>query len=420
MSYKKDSLPLAFSLPLLGAIFLHLVCESMVIPILVPMLAEVEKPSLDMLPGASNHLRDFLYGLTLAAYPIAVFLFAPLLGLVSDAKGRKGLLIVTIFLSFLACAIQALSVVFLSLWVFIFARIFIGALAGVDGIIQASLVSHSKTEAQKNFYLGASLFVMTLGFMVGPAFASIFMGLGDSAKVWSLPFWINAILFFICVGFLYFSLPKDKSSEAKKISLSDWKKSLGDILLLGKFRNARQRLIIFVTSQVASAAFSGLLPLMLVRNYDFSAQQLAYFISIFSLGAGVIFLWLGPLLISKFSMCGVLRFSVWMSLITLLVPLFGNEYFVWGMVVVASFGFPLTYYSVLAMFSKASSDKRRGWVLSVISAIWGLTTGLGLLICAAAISILSLEQSMIFCVVLAFACLFFSCAKLSEFTIDFD
>ena len=44
-------------------------------------------------------------------------------------------------------------------------------------------------------------------------------------------------------------------------------------------------------------------------------------------------------------------------------------------------GFALSYFVTLAIFSESAPEGRRGWVLSVLSSLWGLTMGVGLALC---------------------------------------
>ena len=70
--------PFLFSIPLLGILAFHLICESMVIPILIPTLIDAVSETHDMLPGFSPAARKLVYGIVLSVYPIALFFCAPI------------------------------------------------------------------------------------------------------------------------------------------------------------------------------------------------------------------------------------------------------------------------------------------------------------------------------------------------------
>jgi len=371
---------LKFSIPLLGVLFFHLLCESMVVPILVPMLTNPPSSSLDLLAGHSIATRNLLYGIVLASYPICVFLFAPIIGAYSDSIGRRKILLFAIAISAFACAFHTVGVIALSFSIFLISRCILGASAGIDGSIQAALVARCSSENQKNFYLGATLLAMSLGFMVGPAFSAIFIDDNASVFIWSLPFFFCAIFFLFCLIVLFISLPKDSI----KISKSERPKVLrifGDISDLFKDTHTRPLLWIFILTQTASGCFTAALPLILDSDYGFSPRMLAFFISVGGVFAGLIFTPIGPFLLKKFSGMNVLRFSIFTTLAILTIPFFDVGIFIWIIPPIMSFAFPLGYYTSVSMFSQASSESRRGWVLSILSGLWGLTVGIGLFLC---------------------------------------
>ena len=187
--------PFLFSIPLLGILAFHLICESMVIPILIPTLIDAVSETHDMLPGFSPAARKLVYGIVLSVYPIALFFCAPIIGALSDSIGRKRVLLATLIGAMLGCAAQGVAMEILSVWILAIGRIAVGVTAGVDGTIQAALIEKCSGKDQKNFYLGATLLAMSLGLMLGPAFAALFIDEKASALTWSLPFFIMAALF---------------------------------------------------------------------------------------------------------------------------------------------------------------------------------------------------------------------------------
>ena len=125
---------------LLAILFFHMICESMVIPVLAPTLASPISEAHDMLLGFSPRLHKFFYGISLAIYPIAIFICAPVLGSLSDTIGRKPVLTAALIGTVAGSIAQGFGMEFLSLPIFIVGRILVGATAGVDGVIQAALL----------------------------------------------------------------------------------------------------------------------------------------------------------------------------------------------------------------------------------------------------------------------------------------
>ncbi len=379
----KTTLPITFSIPLLVVLMFHLVCESMVIPVLVPSIVSPISAEHDMLIGASEAMRKFAYGVALASYPIILFFCSPIIGSLSDFYGKRKVLIWMLIISVVGCIIQGIALGILSFFAFLIGRVIVGATAGVDGTIQAALVEKCATENQKNFYLGASLFAMCVGVMIGPAFAGFFISENSSELEWALPFLIAGALFVLSAITLYFSMPKHNTTSLKvQKNTFSLLTGLTDIVVLFKDTTSRRLLRIFYLNQIAAGAFLAVMPIILASQSGFSAREVAYYLSIEGCVAGVMCAIVGPFSLKKFSARSLLIFSMGLSVLTVLVPIITTNYFaMWGLSVLHSMGFALAYYIVVAMFSESSTDEKRGWTLSVVSSFWGLTCGLGLALC---------------------------------------
>lgn len=118
----------------------------------------------------------------------------------------------------LGCAAQGVAMEILSVWILAIGRIAVGVTAGVDGTIQAALIEKCSGKDQKNFYLGATLLAMSLGLMLGPAFAALFIDEKASALTWSLPFFIMAALFAVSAAILCFSMKEPAAAKSRKLS----------------------------------------------------------------------------------------------------------------------------------------------------------------------------------------------------------
>lgn len=379
---KPTSLPFMFSIPLLGVLMFHLACESMVIPILVPSIVSPISAEHDMLLGASEVVRKLAYGVALASYPIILFFCSPIIGAFADFYGKRKVLILMLIFSTLGCVIQGFALGVLSFFLFLFGRLIVGATAGIDGTIQAALVEKCSTENQKNFYLGASLFAMCVGVMIGPAFAGFFIAENPSEWEWALPFFASAGLFAFAVVMLYFSMSPMENKAANRNSGFSFLSGLFDILILFKDKSYRRLLRVFYLSQIAAGAFLAVMPLILESQSGFTSREVAYYLSIEGCIAGVMCAIVGPLSLKKFSSKSLLIFSMGLSVITILVPIITVNYWaMWGLSLLHSMGFALSYYVIVAMFSESSTDEKRGWTLSVVSSFWGLTCGMGLALC---------------------------------------
>ncbi|MEP7240730.1 MAG: Tet(A)/Tet(B)/Tet(C) family tetracycline efflux MFS transporter [Devosia sp.] len=127
------------------------------------------------LPGLLKELTgngeiSTTYGLILAAYAAMQFIFAPILGLLSDRIGRRPVLIV----SLAGAAIDYLVMAFTpALWVLVVGRIIAGITSANMSVAGAYIadVTEEKDRAQRFGWMSAAF---GIGFIVGPVLGGLF------------------------------------------------------------------------------------------------------------------------------------------------------------------------------------------------------------------------------------------------------
>ena len=71
---------------------------------------------------SSDFMRVFYYGLSFMLFPLAVMFSSPLLGYLSDLKGRKFIIIFGMIGLALTNVLSILSILSMNLWLFLFTR----------------------------------------------------------------------------------------------------------------------------------------------------------------------------------------------------------------------------------------------------------------------------------------------------------
>lgn len=179
-------------LPIFVTVFLDLLGLGIIIPVLAPILFD---PASGVLPPAhSLGTRALVLGLLAAAYPLAQFFGAPLLGGWSDRVGRKRVLLVSLAGTMAGYVLFALGVLTASLPLLFLSRLLDGFTGGNISTAMSAIadLSDEKSKA-KNFGLIGMAF--GLGFILGP-----YLGgkLSDPAVVpwfsYATPFWFAALL----------------------------------------------------------------------------------------------------------------------------------------------------------------------------------------------------------------------------------
>ncbi len=187
----------------LHIVLLTLMIDAIGIGIVFPIL-----PDLMLRVGAGDTAEGSVWGgVLMAAYAGAQFLFAPVVGGLSDAHGRKPILVVALVLLAIDYVIMAVAGTF---WLLLVGR----TLAGLSGATYVTATAYiadiSKPEERAaNFGLIGAAF--GLGFVMGPVIG----GLAATVHV-TAPFWIAAVLSAANALLAIWILPESLAPENKR------------------------------------------------------------------------------------------------------------------------------------------------------------------------------------------------------------
>ncbi|MBK9983697.1 MAG: TCR/Tet family MFS transporter [Saprospiraceae bacterium] len=206
----------------IGFIFVTLLMDVIGWGIIIPVMPNLLKQIGHVDTGHASSLNGWL----LFAFSITQFMFAPLIGNLSDKYGRRPIILMSLF-GF------GLDYILLS-WAPTIEWIFLGrVLAGFTGASFTTAaayiadISDEKTRA-KNFGMIGAAFGM--GFIIGPVIGGLLGGLGPR-----VPFIAAAVLCFLNWLWGYFILPESLSLDHRREL--DWKRAnpLGSLLHLKKY-----------------------------------------------------------------------------------------------------------------------------------------------------------------------------------------
>ena len=172
-----------------------LLIDAIGIGIVFPIMPEL----MDRVGAMDAGQGAFWGGVLLASYAAAQFVFAPIVGAISDAFGRKPVLLAALGFLALDYVIMALAD---SFWLLLIGRTLAG-LAGATYITATAYVSDITPPEGRAARFGLIGAAFGIGFVLGPA-------LGGVAAAWHItaPFWVAAGLAALNLAFGLFVLPE--------------------------------------------------------------------------------------------------------------------------------------------------------------------------------------------------------------------
>ncbi len=192
-------------------IFVDLLGIGMILPLLPYYVKIVEQTSYPLL--ADN--RALVVGALMASFSLMQFLFAPVLGAVSDRFGRRPVLLLSLLGTGIAYILLGVADSFIGygasvvLAILFFARILDGITGGNISTAQAYIADITPPEDRAKG-LGLIGAAFGLGFMLGPAFGGLLSVIDLNA-----PAFVAAAITFANVAFGYFMLPESLPAERR-------------------------------------------------------------------------------------------------------------------------------------------------------------------------------------------------------------
>ena len=184
-------------------ILITLMIDAIGIGIVFPIM-----PDLMDRVGASSVAEGALWGgVMMSAYAAAMFLFGPIVGSLSDAYGRRPILIAALATLAIDYTIMALAQTY---WVLLMGRVIAG-MAGATYITVTAYISDITKPDERGVAFGMIGAAFGIGFVFGPALGGISSGLHVTA-----PFWIAAALSALNMVFGFFILPESLKIENRR------------------------------------------------------------------------------------------------------------------------------------------------------------------------------------------------------------
>jgi len=350
-------------------VFIDLLGLGIVIPILPALIIN---PTANLLPfDTTFSQRTIIYGFLIASYPIMQFFGAPILGTLADRFGRKKILSLSLFGTWIGYLLFIIGILTQDIYLLFIGRSIDGFTGGNISIAQ-SAISDISTEENKSRNFGLIGMAFGLGFVFGPYIGG---KLSDPSVVswfsFETPFYLALLLTTLNILLVYKMFPETlKEKSTRKIDLLAGFKNLGKAVSHPQMRSIF--MVVFLLT-IGFNFFTQFFQVFLISKFSFSQSQIGDLFAYMGLWIAVAQgAFLRPLS-KKFSSQTILSFSIILLAFTFPLLLLPDKA-IWIYVIIPFIAIfqGLTQPNTTAIVSGLSDAKSQGEILGMNQSIASL------------------------------------------------
>jgi len=255
----------------LGTVMIDAMGIGLVMPIMPQLIVEVQ--------GGSLASAAIWGGILSTAFAAMQFLFGPVLGNLSDAYGRRAVLLVSLFVMSLDYVVMAMAG---SIWLLLIGRIVGGITAATHSTAAAFMADVSKPhEKAANFGLIGAAF--GVGFVLGPLMGGLLSEYGTRA-----PFWAAAGLSF--ANFLLGLAVMPETVTDKNRRGFRWHRARPDSALraIAALPGIRPLLWVYFLYSVSIYVYPAIWSYFTTERFGWSPQMIGLSLAVYGLGMAAV------------------------------------------------------------------------------------------------------------------------------------
>lgn len=344
----------------LGFIFVTILIDIIGIGLLMPILPDfIAHLTHESLNASSQH-----YGVLLAIYGGMQFIFAPMLGMLSDRFGRRPVLLLSMLFSGIDYVIMALAPTLLWLYV---GRTLSGISGGSFTAASAYIadVSSPEKRAQNFGIIGAAF---GIGFIIGPAMGGILAHWGTR-----VPFWTAAILCMINFLYGWLILPESlKPENRRKFNLREanpW----GALRILRKYPLVWGLTGTYIVSNLVGQFLGSTWVLFTMTQFSWSTEQTGISLAAFGGVALVYQLWIARWLLPLWGEKKTILITLAIGTVECAAYAFSTQgWMLYVIMVLGGAGF-LTMQATQGLISRQVGEDQQGALQGALTSLASLT-----------------------------------------------
>ena len=350
-------------------IFITVLVDVIGIGIILPIV-----PELIMELTGKGTADAVIYGMWLmTAFAGMQFLFAPVLGEISDRYGRRPVLLVAL----LGLSIDYLLHAWAPTIIWLFVGRFLAGIMGASFTVATAYIADISTNEEKAKNFGMIGAAFGLGFIIGPAIGGIFGEIDVR-----LPFYIAAALSFLNFLFGFFFVPESLAPENRRAM--EPKKMIAGVSLISlkKYRGVLLLIAAFFIANLAGQVLPTVWSYYGIENFEWTPKDIGISLMIIGLMVAIVQGFLIGWATKKFGQRKVVTvgFLLW-TLGMFLFSLATEPWMIYCFLLPYALG-GVAGPTVQGVISNQVSEKEQGNLQGAITGLLSLTAILGQLIFA--------------------------------------